>query len=948
VLLLATAGPSVAQLQTGDLYGSVKSSDGGALPGVTVTLEGVGSPKVQVTDGDGQFRFLSLYPGVYALKAELEGFSTVEYPDINIKVGGKASIEVTLSASIHDTITVTGESPLLDERQINRGTNVQAAALDKVPTARDPWSLLSLAPGVLVDRFNLGGNESGQQSDFVGLGSIGRDNVFAVDGVILTDMNAVGASATYFDFGAFEEVQLTVASSDVTVATAGVTVNQVTKRGTNEWRGQARYLKTDGGLQSTPPNVGDQGPGNKIDSVAEYGADIGGPVMKDHLWIWASDGRSDIRNIVIGGQLDKTKLKDFNSKLNFQIGAHDSGVLHYWTNDKLKFGRGAGPDRAPAATHDQTTPQSIYKVEDTIIASPDLYFTGLWSRDDGKFTLAPEGGLDANVYVDANGVKQGSDYDFTQDATIDQWRLDSSYFFDIGGSHNELKYGGGHRDQENHSGTVWPRGVKVVSGESLGLDPGVDQAIFPRNRTVAMDSQYDTAWLQDTVTFDRWTINAGVRYDKQTLRNLPTSDVGNPLSPEGLVPPIKFPGNDAGGFKWSTVVPRLSATYALGEKHDTLLRGNFSQYAEQLGQLPLATRVNPVGYAYAYFYFTDANHNLVLDPNEYGSLQFAYTYNIDPSNPAALFSPNVNDKNLGPAITDEIALGLDHSFRADFATGLTLTYRNLHDIPETRFLVSDATGKVRLATRDDFVQTGTVQEQLPNGKMSSPVPIYDLRDDLTYTGGKLYTNGDREVHYLGATWSMTKRLANRWMAGGHFTIADWKWHIGKDFKKYDDPTDVVADELGFSDGNDLFAEQSGGSKSNVLVGSRWSYNLNGLYQIAPDRPWGFNVGGSIDGREGYVSPPFVRKGGTVGRRNVQLTDKLEDFRNPNVMVVNAHADKDFLFGDTRLTLAVDGFNLTNEDYVLQRERNATSGRAYQVNEILSPRVFRIGLTLRYR
>src|SRR6185295_10700591 len=170
---------------------------------------------------------------------------------------------------------------ILDERKLNTGANITAEALDKVPTARDPWSLLSQAPGVLVDRINLGGNESGQQSNFLGTGSTGRDNVFSVDGVVLTDMNAVGASATYFDFGAFEEVQFTTSSADVTVATAGVTINQVTKRGSNDWRAQVRYLRTDGDWQSNP-KLPD---GARIDSVEEQGEDIGGPVLKDHLWI---------------------------------------------------------------------------------------------------------------------------------------------------------------------------------------------------------------------------------------------------------------------------------------------------------------------------------------------------------------------------------------------------------------------------------------------------------------------------------------------------------------------------------------------------------------------------------------------------------------------------------------------------------------------------------------
>jgi len=968
VLLLAPAVPAFAQLQTGDLYGTVSDEQGQPLPGVTVTLTGVGAPQVQQTDENGAFRFLNLYPGSYGVKAELQGFSTIDYPDINVRIGGKADLRITLSGAVTETITVTGESPLLDERRVNQGSNVSTVELDKVPTARDPWSLLSQAPGVLVDRINVGGNESGQQSNFLGVGSGSRDNTFAVDGVVLTDMNAVGASATYFDFGAFEEVQFTVSSTDVTIATSGVTINQVTKRGTNEWRGAGRYLRTDGELQSDPflPN------GNRIDAVEEYGADIGGPLWKDHLWVWGAYGRSDIGNLVPSGsidrpdQLDRTKLEDLNTKLNFQTGPSNSGVLHYWTNDKLKFGRGASPRRAPETTEDQTTPQDIYKVEDTWIATPNLVLTALASRDDGIFTLTPQGGLDADIFIDAGGVRRGTWFDFKQDAIIDQVRADASYFLSAAATDNQLKFGGSYRDQENHSNTVWPGGKLVWSGNLFGLDPGLAAVGFQRNRNVAIDSRYESAWAQDTITHDRWTINAGLRYDRQTLKNLASADAGNPEAPgvepgaPPLIPPITFPGNDAGGFEWTTVVPRVGVTYALGEERNFLLRATFSRYAEQLGQLPLASRVSPLGYSYAYFYFVDANNNLRLDDAERSSLYFGYSVGLNEADPSSLSTANITDPDLGPTLTDEVSLGLERGFGANFAGGLTLTYRNIHEIPETRLLVTDdASGLTRVATRDDFVQTGSIctpQDPcpLPNGgQQTSPRPVYDLRSGLSPTGGRLYTNGDREQDYLGATVTFAKRLANRWSLRGHLTYADWDWKIGNEFRRFDDPTNTISDDLGFSDSNEVFSEQSGGAgKTNIFTGSRWSFNVNGLYQIAPQRPWGFNVAASVTGREGYIVPPFVRVSSDagLGGRNVQLTDDLDAFRNDDLILLDGRIDKDFQFGDVKVTLGLDGFNLTNEHYTLQRDRDARveDDARFETLEVLSPRVFRVGATFRFR
>ncbi len=944
VLLAAGAG---AQLQTGNVYGVVTDEQGGALPGVTVTLTGVGAPQSQVTSAQGQFRYLGLSPGGYEVRAELEGFAVVNVPNVTVSIGRNTEVPITLRPAVSDTITVTSGVPLLDERQLDQGAVVSSADLARIPTARDPWSLLSQAPGVIVDRVNVGGNESGQQSNFVGMGANPRDNVFAVDGVVLTDMNAVGASATYFDFGAFEEVQFTVTSADVTAATSGVTINQVTKRGTNEWRAAARYLRTDGSWQSAPKDLEPGLPGNEIDSVEEYGADVGGPIVKDRLYIWAAYGESDIRIVAGGsGQIDSTQLEDLNTKLNFQATDSNSGVLHYWTNDKLKFGRGAGPTRAPETTLDQTTPQDIYKIEDSWVASSQLFLTALWSRDDGIFTLTPQGPRDADRYTDADGVLRGTNFAFAQEAVIDQGRAEGNYHLQAGSTSHELKFGAGFREQENHSSTVWPRGRTVVAGELLGLPEGIAQVIFPRDRNFSVKSEYQSAWLQDSISAGRLTLTAGVRYDQQEVANLPSSDPGNAQA-LGLIPALSFAGNDAGGFEWESLVPRIGVTYALGAERKTLLRGSYSRYAEQLGQLPLASRVNPIAYSYAYFYFADANGNLVLDPGERGSLEFAYTYNIDPDDPTSLITPNVNDPDLKPTMTDELTFAVEQGLSANMAFGATLTWRNISDIPEQRVFIEDASGAVRLATRDDWERVGSSTAVLPDGRTVT-VPTYDLKEGLSSTGGSYYTNGDREQDYLGITANFNRRLADGWSFRAYAHWNDWDWKIGDEFRRYDDPNDVVADGLGFSDSEEVFAYQSGANKADVFTGSGWSFGLYGLYQVAPEAPWGFNVAASVNGRQGFITPPFRNFGTEDGRRRLQYAP-LDEFRNDDLITVDLRLEKEVKIGESEITFGLDGFNLTNESAILQEERNVATGDRFGIPlERLSPRVFRLGVTFKYR
>ncbi|PYQ35369.1 MAG: hypothetical protein DMF57_03270, partial [Acidobacteria bacterium] len=128
--------------------------------------------------------------------------------------------------------------------------NVTKLELEKIPTSRDPWTILQQSPGVLVDRMNVGGNQSGQQSNYIGKGAAGSQNTWNVDGVNITDEGATGSSPTYYDFDAFEEMQITTGGSDPRIMTPGVQLNMVTKRGTNDLRGSARYFYTPGSMQA--------------------------------------------------------------------------------------------------------------------------------------------------------------------------------------------------------------------------------------------------------------------------------------------------------------------------------------------------------------------------------------------------------------------------------------------------------------------------------------------------------------------------------------------------------------------------------------------------------------------------------------------------------------------------------------------------------------------------
>src|SRR3954471_8684902 len=241
-LLLLVAGSSAfAQVQNGNISGSVKDQQGGVLPGVTATLAGVDVTHSFLTDASGEFRFLELAPGPYKLSVNLPGFQTVVRDNVIVEVGRNINLALVLRvAPVAETVNVVAATPIVDRRQTGTATNITENELTKIPTSRDPFALMRSVPGVLVDRVNIGGNETGQQSNFAMKGTRPQDASWTMDGIEITDMAATGASPTYFNFDNFEEIQVSTAGNDIKSRTGGIGLNLVVKRGTNSFSGTAR------------------------------------------------------------------------------------------------------------------------------------------------------------------------------------------------------------------------------------------------------------------------------------------------------------------------------------------------------------------------------------------------------------------------------------------------------------------------------------------------------------------------------------------------------------------------------------------------------------------------------------------------------------------------------------------------------------------------------------
>jgi hypothetical protein len=257
LLTLATAGIVSAQAQSGTITGVVTDEQGGVLPGVVVNLTSSDRTATFTTGADGRYRFLALPPGMYTLSFELPGFRTISREQIEVRVGQSVELPIRMGvAAVQETVTVTGESPLIDTRQMGTATNFTQDELSRIPTSRDPWALLRTVPGVVVDRVNIAGNETGQQTGYTAKGVPSTQSTWTLDGVVITDMAATGASPTYFDYDAFDEIQISTAGNDIRQPTGGVGMNLVVKRGTNNFRGGFKGFFTNDSLEGT--NIPDE------------------------------------------------------------------------------------------------------------------------------------------------------------------------------------------------------------------------------------------------------------------------------------------------------------------------------------------------------------------------------------------------------------------------------------------------------------------------------------------------------------------------------------------------------------------------------------------------------------------------------------------------------------------------------------------------------------------
>jgi hypothetical protein len=435
-ILAMTAASANAQA-IGSIFGKVTDPSNAVLPGVTVTVSGpaMQQPLVAVTGASGTYQFPSVPIGTFTVTFELNSFKKVVRSNVIITTGFNAQIDQKLEVgAMSAEMTVTAATPVVDTKKTATGGTFTKEILEAIPTARDPWQIINMAPGVQAG-INVGGSASGQQ---VGLNYAGTGaNVqWNLEGGSITDLSS-NSSPSYFNFDSFEQIQVVTGGGDVSVQSSGLSINLVTKSGSNVFKGTAVYTFENDSMQGQNVSAalfatGANGfiSGAPLQKITNASAEYGGPILRNRIWFWGAMDKQDINNGVLNffdprisadcatydsasrnGSLsalvtyanlskvqacltnDKTVIKDIEWKINHQFNASNKLQWLFTSDNKYRNHRGASSSTALEATFQQTSdapwklPLPTQSLTHTMIVTDRLVFNNQFTYVGGGFFL---------------------------------------------------------------------------------------------------------------------------------------------------------------------------------------------------------------------------------------------------------------------------------------------------------------------------------------------------------------------------------------------------------------------------------------------------------------------------------------------------------------------------------------------------------------------------------
>ncbi|MDD8026726.1 MAG: TonB-dependent receptor [Acidobacteriota bacterium] len=945
--LVLAAGLAAAQ-ESGGIAGRVTDAEKIPLPGVAVTLSGGGAPpRYAVTSREGTFRFTGLPAAPdYALELDLPGFKTFRWESLVVAFGRDVRLTMALEPLPPDEIiTVSGRTPVIDKNDRRSGFAADSFMILVLPTPRDPWSLIALAPGLVSDRENIGGAESGLQAYVHGAGAAWTDAVWTIEGTDITDPSVPGDAPVYVDMSNYGEMRVDTAGGDARTRTPGIQLHLMPRRGGTRLSGGLHFDMADKAfeLNNVPLALQSEGLGTPgVNTVRLYGGNVGGPIVRDRLWAAGAFGIQDITKRTMTGSLDAVKIASGYGNFDLKISPtlRLNALFAYDEKSSSNRARWSDTEQAPETYWSQTAPSLTGKARlEKKLGAFELALTGLLTSTD--FHLQPVNG---ERTLDGSGDYQYWDYEpsfYVSGNANDYHRKSGQYglaatgraFFDhiLGGGH-ELTFG-----VETRSASMTM--TDTIEGNIILRDYGYGwiEADLLRDAAAAYGYNRFSAYVQDTIDWGKLSVTLGLRYDREHAVVRDQSVSASPWLPEYL-PALSVSEYDP-GFVSSVFSPHLGFSYDIHGDGRDVVRLSLAIYGSQTGMDPAVfTNSSSAGIGLLWkdadgdgrvlmselWGFNWQTGQLVSAEDPAGWL---YYWGFDPSDPSSLSPSNRLASDYATPLTDEILLSYEKEILDDFSARLELLYRKRHRLSYDIGIL--AGGAVEDASNWVYV-----------GNNSTVDADYWTRLEAA-SGSYRIVSDSRFEQYVAATLSLGKRYAHGWMLNASFTYADWKYNYGGD---YLDQTNVA-----YFEGGAVSVESQSAALAGVLVSSRWTAKLSGLVAL----PLGLKASVVMTAREGFIIPTYT----IVQRENIGPTylygttegdGRVGDTRLPALFLVNARLEKEFTFGDRfKVAVGIDGFNILNASTSLKKAGLIDADNYLEDQLIVNPCVFRLGARITF-
>ncbi|HSL22887.1 MAG TPA: TonB-dependent receptor, partial [Vicinamibacterales bacterium] len=831
-------------------------------------------------------------------------------------------------AAVAETLTVTGDSPVVDTTTANVNVTLDQQLLQSTPVGRDIWSLVEYkVPGLVSSRPDVGGSSGGLQGGMTARGTPNSQNVQFLNGVNVGDPAAVGFAGYYYDYDAFEEIQVSTGAHDISVPSSGVFLNMTTKTGGNKWAGKAAVFWQGDATQGRNVdeellNLGFKPDTNKVDYVSDFTVQVGGPLVKDKVRLF-------------------TAFRDWRVHVNVPA-AFSESVL-----DETNMTSGLANTTWQVSTNHRLTgfySRQYYKKPNRFLGSSALFTSDSNSNEDDVFDIVQglwNSVLSNRFFVDArvsfnkiffplyfNGTDQTLSDQATGIRTRNQLseqifirkRLQASatfnYYVDqFAGGRHELRFGIDHAHAPTSTEVHRWDDVALVYNSTTNAPVNVTLFNTPVQSRATVD--VTALFFQDSYSIDRLTLNGGVRWER----------LEGYLPEQSSPPSVYFPELPRNYDAihdiplWYTAGPRFSAVYDIMGNGKSALKFSAGRYYYMIST-GTPNNVNPNFSVSRQYAWNDRNGDLRYQPGEETGTP------IQAGGLTTRF-----DEDFDRPYTNEFTAGLDHELMPNLRLSTVFTWRDERNVQASLNEAAPLNTWVE-ATRAD----------------PGPDGLAGTGDDSSFTYFNRTLSGTRTVitndpeqtqTYRGIEITATKRFTNRWQALAGYTYSRAKQ---KDISVTTDPNDFINFD------------------GPINLNDRpHQLKLSASYML----PYDVYVAGNYRHQSGppvtrQVNAPLSFGGGSV---NVFVEPRGSHRLDP-LRTIDLRAAKTFRFAAGReIELNVDIFNLANANTVWEvrtltpqisvRRGGDPAGELIRIpqfmspTQILSPRIIRFGASWRF-